>query len=482
MASALVWFRRDLRLADDPALQAALDAGLVPVPVYLHAPDEEAPWEPGAASKAWLAKSLATLSNNLASRGSRLIVRRCDSSLDALLQLQVETGAEAVFWNRLYEPALIARDSEIKSALRGQGVRADSFGAALLREPWEVETGQGEPYRVFTPFWKKLSAELGSVSVSDAPKRLPSVPDGIEGLDVSRGDPLELVPSPRWDKGFWERFEPGEAGADKQLKAFLDSAVSGYAEDRDFPAETGTSRLSPYLHFGEISPRQALATIQSAGLDADGDAKAFVRELGWREFSHHLLYHFPKSAEANFNSRMDPFEWAAPEKDKLEAWQRGRTGIPIVDAGMRELWATGWMHNRVRMIVASLLTKNLRYHWRHGADWFWDTLVDADLANNTQGWQWTAGTGADAAPYFRIFNPVTQAERFDPNGDYIRRWVPELAGLTGKALYAPWTAVDALRRMAPGYPSAPIVDLKHSREAALAAYQQSRVALAEKDT
>ena len=179
---------------------------------------------------------------------------------------------------------------------------------------------------------------------------------------------------------------------------------------------------------------------------------------------------------------MDPFEWAAPEKDKLEAWQRGRTGIPIVDAGMRELWATGWMHNRVRMIVASLLTKNLRYHWRHGADWFWDTLVDADLANNTQGWQWTAGTGADAAPYFRIFNPVTQAERFDPNGDYIRRWVPELAGLTGKALYAPWTAVDALRRMAPGYPSAPIVDLKHSREAALAAYQQSRVALAEKDT
>ncbi|MEZ5437972.1 MAG: deoxyribodipyrimidine photo-lyase [Lysobacteraceae bacterium] len=481
MSRALVWFRRDLRLADNPALQAALDAGLAPIPVYLHAPHEESPWEPGAASRAWLAKSLAVLSKDLASRGSRLIVRRCDSSLDALLQLQAETGAEAVFWNRLYEPALIARDSEIKSALRGQGLRAESFGAALLREPWEVETGQGEPYRVFTPFWKKLSAELRSVSVSDAPKRLSGVPDGIEGLDVSQGDPLALVPSPRWDKGFWDHFEPGEAGAAKQLKAFLDSAVSGYGEDRDFPAATGTSRLSPYLHFGEISPRQALATIQRAGLDADGGAKAFVRELGWREFSHHLLYHFPKSAEENFNPRMEPFEWASAEEDKLDAWQRGRTGIPIVDAGMRELWATGWMHNRVRMIVASLLTKNLRYHWRHGADWFWDTLVDADLASNTQGWQWTAGTGADAAPYFRIFNPVTQAERFDPDGDYIRRWVPELTGLTGKALYAPWTAVDALRRMAPGYPSDPIVDLKLSREAALAAYQQSRVALAEKD-
>jgi len=327
---------------------------------------------------------------------------------------------------------------------------------------------------VFTPFWKKLSAELGSMSASGAPERLPAVPDSVDGLDVFDGDPLGLLPMPRWDRGFWERFEPGEAGAAKQLKGFLDSAVSGYADDRDFPSEPGTSRLSPHLHFGEITPRLALKAIRAAGLDGNAGADAFVRELGWREFSHHLLYHFPHSAETNFNPRMEAFEWAAADQDRLHAWQRGRTGIPIVDAGMRELWATGWMHNRVRMIVASLLTKNLRCHWRHGADWFWDTLVDADLANNTQGWQWTAGTGADAAPYYRIFNPVTQAERFDPKGDYIRRWVPELGGLQGKALHAPWTMPDERRRRAPGYPATPMVDLKQSREAALAAYQRSR--------
>lgn len=471
MGHALVWFRRDLRLADNPALQAALDAGLVPVPVYIHAPGEEAPWAPGAASHAWLHRSLQALDADLRARGSRLVIRQGDS-LAEIEKLIAETKAEALHWNRLYEPASIARDTRIKQGLKSRGLHVESHNAALLVEPWTVQTGQGDPYRVFTPFWKNARQRLVATMPADAPRRLPELPPMLAGLGVEdlRLEPRH--PEPRWDAGFWDHWVPGEAGALELLEAFLDGAARGYKEQRNFPDRIATSKLSPHLHFGEISPRSIVARVlaQSWPAAVQPDIDHFLSELGWREFSHHLLFHFPHTAQENMNPRFQEFRWARPDARLLAAWQRGRTGVPIVDAGMRELWHTGWMHNRTRMVVASFLTKNLRYHWKHGADWFWDTLVDADLANNTQGWQWTAGTGADAAPYFRIFNPVAQAEKFDVAGKYVRRWVPELAKLPDAALSAPWEHAELLRRLAPDYPSKPIVDLKASREAALEAY------------
>ncbi|HMB56690.1 MAG TPA: deoxyribodipyrimidine photo-lyase [Arenimonas sp.] len=472
MASALVWFRRDLRLADNPALQAAIDAGYAIIPVYIHAPDEDAPWSPGAASRAWLHKSLLSLAADLRVLGSRLIVRSGDS-LEQLDRLVAETRAEAVFWSRLYEPAAIARDSRIKEHLRTRGLAVESHNAALLVEPWTIATQAGDPYRVFTPFWKNALHRLDAGIATSAPSRLPQVADDLVSQPI---EALALAPGKNWDAAFWRHWQPGEAGAAELLEIFIDGAAHGYKEQRNFPDRTGSSKLSPHLHFGEISPRQILrrlrADIWPAKWQADIDH--FVSELGWREFAHHLLFHFPKTSEENLSRKFAGFRWAEPEPDKLAAWQRGHTGIPIVDAGMRELWATGWMHNRVRMIVASVLCKNLRYHWRQGASWFWDTLVDADLANNTQGWQWTAGTGADAAPYFRIFNPVTQSQRFDPYGNYIRRWLPELAVLPTPALFAPWEHAALARSLAPAYPAQPIIDLRRSREAALAALADCR--------
>mgnify|MGYP003868969789 CR=1 FL=1 len=472
MAKALIWFRKDLRLSDNPALAAALRDGYAPVPVYVHAPDEEGDWAPGAASLAWLDRSLRRLHAGLDTLGSGLVVVSGPSK-QALERLALAHGAEAVYWNRRYEPAVVARDTAIKSDLRGLGIAARSFNGSLLVEPWQVETGDGGPYRVFTPYWKKAAGHLGHIRVSDAPGSLPSLPEGLDADCVGEPaiDALELGPSPRWDTGFWERFTPGEGGAQDALGAFADDAARSYLDLRDRPDRTGTSRLSPHLHFGEISPRQVAVQLRErvGSPAAERHVQGYVRELGWREFSHHLLHHFPDTVTRNLNPRFEDFPWR-DDADGLAAWQRGRTGVPIVDAGMRELWHTGWMHNRVRMIVASFLTKNLRLHWHHGARWFWDTLVDADLANNTQGWQWTAGTGADAAPYFRVFNPVTQATKFDPDGDYIRRWCPELAKLPTKAVHAPWEHDGERRRLAPDWPQAPIIDLADSRRAALAAY------------
>jgi len=472
MSRALVWFRRDLRLDDHPALQAALKAGHAPVPVYVHAPEEEAPWAPGAASQAWLDRSLRSLQAELRRIGSELVIRRGPST-EALLTLAAETGAEAVYWHRLYEPASIARDKATKMALKDAGLHAESLNGALLVEPWQVQTGTGDPYRVFTPFWKNARQHLESNTPLPAPGSLPGVPV-LESLDIAA---LALRPHPRerdWDLSFWPHWTPGEAGAVELLEAFLEGAVHGYKAQRNFPDRTGTSKLSPHLHFGEISPRRIVQAIREASLPAtiQPDVDHYLSELGWREFSHHLLFHFPHTSDADMNPRFAAFPWAEVDAAQLQAWQRGRTGVPIVDAGMRELWASGWMHNRVRMVVASFLTKNLRYHWIHGARWFWDTLVDASLANNTQGWQWSAGTGADAAPYFRIFSPVAQAEKFDPKGAYLRRWVPELASLPDAALAAPWTQPELARRWAPDYPSQPIIDLGESRAAALAAYAQ----------
>ena len=379
-----------------------------------------------------------------------------------------ETRAQAVYWNRLYEPAAIARDTRIKTLLRADGIDAQSFNGALLFDPLEISTKQGEPYKVFTPFWRNARAKIEVRPPSSAPRRLRAL--GLRGkLTI---EALELLPRIPWDARFHDAWQPGEAGARKTLRQFVQRAVGDYATRRDFPGEKGTSRLSPHLHFGEISPRQIVWALQETARTSAKHrqgAEAYLRQIGWREFSHHLLYHFPKSADTNLNAAFDRFKWARKMPKQIRRWQRGETGIPIVDAGMRELWATGWMHNRVRMLTASFLTKNLRQHWLTGARWFWDTLVDADLANNTQGWQWTAGTGADASPYFRVFNPITQGLRFDPDGDYVRRWVPELRGFAGKSIHEPW--FDPTRLRASGYPREPIVDLGASREAALAAYR-----------
>jgi deoxyribodipyrimidine photo-lyase len=469
MGATLVWLRRDLRLADQPALHAAVQRGAPVIPVFIHAPDEEAPWRPGSASNWWLHHSLARLSDALAERGSRLVLRR-GGSRDLLLQLARETGADAVFWNRLYEPAAIRRDQMVKESLRAAGLAAESFNAALLNEPWKVRSGNGDPYKVFSPFWK-ASRQIG-IDTPPLPEPDAVLAPGDGSWPESEPlDSLGLLPEMCWEQGLAETWTPGEAGALERLRAFLDGPVRRYRDARDIPGQEGTSRLSPHLHFGEVSPRQIVRALRDAGLDLDsGGAEHFVREIGWREFAHHLLFHFPHTAEEPLNPRFAGFPWREPGDD-LAAWQRGETGIPIVDAGMRELWRTGWMHNRVRMIVASLLTKNLRLHWLHGARWFWDTLVDADLASNTLGWQWTAGCGADAAPYFRIFNPVLQGERFDPEGSYVRRYVPQLARVPDASLHAPWAhgrkTVDRSLRV--GYPD-PIVDLQQSREAALEAF------------
>ena len=457
MTHALLWFRNDLRLADNPALQALLRAGHQPIPVYIHAPREERAWGPGEASDAWRAKSLHALDADLRVRGSRLQVLHGPSS-EVLQRLVARTGARAVYWNRRYEPAIETRDATIKRDLREGGVDARSHNSALLFEPWQVATQSGDPYKVFTPFWRSALKQWRLQALADAPARLPA-PPLLQG--AVRIDALKLVPALPWDRGFWEEWQPGEAGAHAALERFVEDALAGYASQRDIPSLRGTSRLSPHLHFGEIAPWRMAHRLQGEG--PPQDRETLLKELGWREFAHHVLHHFPHTPEENFNPRFDDFDWMNPDDALLDAWQRGRTGIPIVDAGMRELWHTGWMHNRVRMIVGSFLTKHLRMHWLHGARWFWDTLVDADLANNTLGWQWVGGTGADAAPYYRVFNPVLQAQKFDPEGAYIARWVPELAALPAPQRHAPWTGTTPK-----GYPR-PIVDLAQGRADALAA-------------
>lgn len=463
VGTALVWFRNDLRLRDNPALQAALQAGLAPLPVYIHSPHEEGAWAPGAASDAWRHKGLAMLDADLRALGSHLHVFKGDSAA-TLHAVARHVGAEAVFWNHRYEPAIDARDDRLRRELLASGLRAEARNGSLLFEPWQLATRQGDPFRVFTPFWKAALAAWRLQPLVPAPDQLPHF-DEVPGEVALDG--LGLQPALRWDASFWDSWTPGEAGAEAELQAFVESRLHAYPQGRDLPAEPLTSRLSPYLHFGHITPWRV---IHALGDQAPTQRESFVRELGWRDFAYHVMHHYPDTPQANFNRRFDDLDWREPGAGELEAWQQGRTGVPIIDAGMRQLWSTGWMHNRVRMIVASFLTKNLRLHWSHGAHWFWDTLVDADLANNTLGWQWSAGTGVDAAPYFRVFNPVLQARRFDPEGEYIARWVPELRALPPSLRHAPWEALP-IERMAIGdYPARPMMDLADSRRAALDAF------------
>ena len=464
----ILWFRRDLRLEDNPALSAAVATGQPVLPLYIL--DETAQARrPGAASLWWLDKSLRALDASLQTRGARLILRRGDAEVE-LRRLIAETGADRVFMNRHFEPDAFARDADIAHGLKADGIECRGYNATLLCRPGEVLNGSGQPYKVFTPFMKALLATAEAPAGGDAPQAI-SIIDGVKGDAI---DDWGLHPTrPDWSRGFVGT--PGEAGAHVALAAFVATGLKTYASDRDRPDRAGTSGLSAHLHWGEISPWRAVETARAAmgcaGASA-AQAEKFVAEIGWREFSAHLLHHFPYLPERAFRPEYDAMPWR-DDPPALDAWKTGRTGYPLVDAGMRQLWATGTMHNRVRMVVASFLIKHLLIDWREGEAWFWDCLTDADLASNVQNWQWVAGSGADAAPYFRIFNPVIQGEKFDPQGRYVRRWAPEIGRLPDRWIHAPWTAppmvlTDAGVRLGVTYPR-PIVDHVEARDRALAA-------------
>jgi deoxyribodipyrimidine photo-lyase len=469
---AIVWFRSDLRLADNPALHHACSQGYSILPIFIFSPEEEMQWSIGGASRWWLHHSLHSLDESLRSKGSKLLIFK-GRSLTTLLSLIEKTGATALFWNRRYEPEIIVRDKNIKEVMRIQGLEVETFNGSLLHEPWTIQNKSQLPFQVFTPFWKNALSVTHPSAPLPPPDRIP-LPSNLP--ESSSLDSLQLLPSLPWDQGFYTAWKPGESGARKNITDFIRTSFASYTEGRNLPAEKGTSRLSPHLHFGEISPRQIWHAFSSHFPKTDAwQSTQYLSEIGWREFSYHLLYHFPQTPLKPLRPAFEDFAWNKVKPSHLRAWKKGITGIPIVDAGMRELWATGWMHNRVRMITASFLVKNLRYPWIEGARWFWETLVDADLASNTLGWQWSAGCGADAAPYFRIFNPVSQGEKFDPEGTYVRRWIPELSQMPADWIHHPWESPTEILRKANvtlglHYPH-PILSLAETRNAALEAFK-----------
>ncbi|MBN9052070.1 MAG: deoxyribodipyrimidine photo-lyase [Rhizobiales bacterium] len=472
-APTIVWFRDDLRLSDHPALSAAAKTGAPLVCLYVLDEHSAGLRSFGGASRWWLAQSLRALDEMLRKHGQRLVLRR-GAAARIVPALARETGADRVHWNRRYDQPGRAADAQVIDALKADGIGGSTFAGNLLAEPGTVTGKEGGP-KVFTPFWKRLRA-LEPRQPLPAPRKLAAPPK----VDGDQLEDWTLEPShPDWARGFRDEWTPGETGARLRLRAFLKDSV-GYGSNRDRPDRTATSRLSPHLRFGEISVADIFHAARFAADEhpaAAGDIEKFLSEIGWREFSYHLLHHHPMLATNNLQPRFDAFPWQCDAK-ALRVWQRGLTGYPIVDAGMRQLWQTGWMHNRVRMVAASFLVKHLLLDWRAGEMWFWDTLVDADPANNPASWQWVAGCGADAAPYFRIFNPVLQGEKFDPNGDYVRRWVPEVAALPDEWLHKPWDAPAAVLKdagltLGRDYPK-PIVDHKAARERALAALKETR--------
>jgi len=438
--AVIVWFRQDLRLQDNPALHAAVQTGRPVIPVYIWSPEEEGEWAPGAASRWWLHHSLEALSRDLESRGSRLILAR-GKALPVLKKLAASTGATAVHWNKRYEPAAVTCSQQVLEGAKKTGLEPVQFNGSLLCDPTTFRNKTGKPYQVFTAFKRGLLHVLDPGPLLPLPRKLHAPNTWPKSVALKS---LQLLPKIGWYKTMEESWVPGEKGANQNLTRFLRKHIDDYSNTRNLPAVKGTSRLSPHLHFGEIGPRQIWHALGPRGRNS-----VFMSEIVWREFAYHLLHHFPQTTTQPMHAEFARFPWRANAR-LLRAWQKGMTGIPLVDAGMRELWAMGWMHNRVRMVVASFLVKNLLIAWQDGARWFWDTLVDADLANNTLNWQWAAGCGADAAPYFRIFNPETQAKRFDPKSEYISKWMPQ-----------------------EGY-SRPVVDLKETREAALDAYVAMR--------
>jgi deoxyribodipyrimidine photo-lyase len=475
-SAALVWFRRDLRLSDHPALMAAAEAGAPIVPVYILDDATAGEWRAGGASRWWLAQSLRSLDKSLRAAGSRLILRR--GRADAVLtELVEEMGARAVYFTRGYEPDQIALEEGLGNTFGRLGVKCHRFGGHILFEPEKLLNSAGEPFRVYTPFFRTVTSSDGPHPPLPVPSKL-LPPQAWPASDQLEGWNLEPE-HPDWAGGLRAAWTCGEKAAQKRLRHFIEKGLDTYQRRRNMPGLDGTSRLSPHLAFGEISPRQIWHAVVIAAEDAGnpGLGEAYLREIVWREFSYHLLFHFPGLPEGALRPEFDAFPWRE-DASGLRAWQRGQTGFPIVDAGMRQLWQTGWMHNRVRMITASFLIKHLLLPWQPGEAWFWDTLVDADLANNAGNWQWVAGSGADAAPYFRIFNPVLQGEKFDPEGDYVRSFCPELRNLPVAFIHKPWEGqagplARAGLKLGETYPR-PIVSHQEARQRALAAYEKMK--------
>lgn len=458
MKTALVWFRQDLRLLDNPAFSEACSTHEHIIAIYILDKKNQ---PLGGAQAWWLHHSLVSLSESLNNKGLNLVLRQ-GNPIEIIDQLVKEYSIDSVYWNRCYEPLAIERDKKIKSTLTEKGIHVESSNGSLFNEPWHIKNKTGTYFKVFTPFWRHCLQTL----TIPTPKNISNTVKTLN-INSDRLADWNLLPKkPNWATEFPKYWQPGEAGAHKKLDEFIDHQLKGYKTQRDIPAIDATSRLSPHLHFGEISPWDIWRAIEQSRLNPACDlqsADRFMSELGWREFSYYLLYHFPELPKANFKTQFDKFPWHN-DTAALKSWQQGKTGYPIIDAGMRELWQTGYMHNRVRMIVASFLTKDLFIDWRLGADWFLDTLVDADLANNSASWQWVAGCGADAAPYFRIFNPILQSKKFDPQGTYIKQWIPELAKVDPKLVHEPWIAGI-------NYPK-PIVDHDAARKTALHYYQE----------
>lgn len=466
MTIALMWFRQDLRLLDNPAFITACNHHDIVIPLYIYDKKNSAL---GRAQQWWLHHSLQALATSLKQQFSLHLILRQGNPLEIMTTLINQLSIDAVYWNRCYEPDAINRDMLIKSTLSKQGIVTTSFNGSLLNEPWTITNKAGDYFKVFTPYWKTCLQTIKPplvITVTNKPCALDIVSESLDNWNL-------LPTNPNWAYQFKTYWQPGEVGAAQKLEQFIDHHLNNYKIRRDFPADNANSQLSPHLHFGEISPWTIWRAIHLATLDTSCDMPSvhhFLSELGWREFAYYLLYHVPTLAQQPFKKEFDAFPWQTNET-ALVAWQKGQTGYPIVDAGMRQLWTTGFMHNRVRMIVASFLTKDLFIDWRIGADWFLDTLVDADLANNSAGWQWVAGCGADAAPYFRIFNPTLQSEKFDPQGTYIRQWVPELCHLNTKQIHAPWSAGTLIKN---NYPK-PIVEHNQVRKKALEYYSQLKI-------
>ncbi|MFT4520880.1 MAG: deoxyribodipyrimidine photo-lyase [Halioglobus sp.] len=470
----IFWYRQDLRTHDLPGLRAAAATGQPIIPCYILDDVTPGHWRMGSASRWWLHHSLQSLAEDIRDLGGRLVTRR-GSTLQVLTELLEETGALEIYCTRMYEPWAAELEHALHGEFQTKDITFKRFGGALLHEPENILNLSGKPYKVFTPFWRRCLAEPEPERPQPIPDNTGWWTDSVTSEDIGG---WSLPPQkPDWAADWTQWWTPGAQGAQEKLRAFLDDGLENYSEGRNHPALECTTRLSPHLHFGEMSPREVWHRAREVGAmqpKLAGEVAKLLSEMGWREFSHQLLHYFPSIPEEAFKAQFRQFPWL-PDDGRLAAWQQGLTGYPIVDAGMRELWQTGYMHNRVRMIVASFLTKHLLIHWREGANWFWDTLLDADLANNSSGWQWVAGSGADASPYFRIFNPILQGEKFDAEGEYIREWVPELSRLPKRYLNCPWEAPPEVLETAgvelgKDYPH-PIVDHKAARESALAAYK-----------
>ena len=469
----IFWFRQDLRIVDNPGLSKSLKSDKV-LPIYILDDINSNDFAMGAASRWWLHNSLRELNKNL---DNKLSLYKGDP-LEILESLSSRFNIKGIFWNRCYEPWRIERDKKIKSKFIEKDIIVETFNSALLWEPWEILKSDNTPYKVFTPYYRK------GCLMSEAPRKPLSAPN-LNTLfedkeNILQLDDLNLLPRIKWYKEMEKLWEPGEKGAHKKLESFLSDGLLGYKEGRNFPSKKNVSQLSAHMHFGEISPNQVWhrAKLKKDLPGIEKDLDHFLSELGWREFSYNLLFHFPELPRENLQKKFDNFPWIENEI-LFDKWKKGLTGYPIVDAGMRELWQTGYMHNRVRMIVGSFLVKNLLLHWHKGEEWFWDCLIDADLASNSASWQWVAGSGADAAPYFRIFNPILQGKRFDPDGSYIKKFIPELEQLPSKYLFSPWEAPievlsEANIELGSDYPE-PIVDLIKSRDRALEAFSTIRI-------